>query len=100
MKIGIDYSLSCPGLCINTSKEEFRYEDCRFYYLTNTKKYEGTFKENIAFGTSAVRYIGAPHKPYKDEPERYSNIADWFVDIVKSYYPPHQVSQTHPQINL
>ena len=100
MKIGIDYSLSCPGLCINTSEEEFRYEDCRFYYLTNTKKYEGTFKENIAFGTSAVRYIGAPHKPYKDEPERYSNIADWFVDIVKSYYPPHQVSQTHPQINL
>ena len=100
MKIGIDYSLSCPGICINTSEEEFRYEDCKFYYLTNTKKYEGTWKENIAFGTSAVEYIGAPHKPYKDEPERYSNIADWFVDIVKSYYPPHQVSPTHPRINL
>jgi Holliday junction resolvasome RuvABC endonuclease subunit len=100
MKIGIDYSLSCPGLCINTSEEEFRYEDCKFYYLTNTKKYEGTFKEKIAFGTSAVEYIGTPHRSYKDEPERYSNIADWFVEIVKSYYPPHQVSQTHPHINL
>ena len=54
MKIGIDYSLSSPGVCVNTSEEEFRYEDCKFYYLTNTKKYVGTFKEKMAFGTSAV----------------------------------------------
>ena len=84
MKIGIDYSLSSPGVCINTSEEEFRYEDCKFYYLTNTKKYQGTFKENIAFGTSAVEYIGTPHKPYSSEPERYNNIANWVIDIIKS----------------
>ena len=85
MKIGIDYSLSCPGLCINTSEEEFRYEDCKFYYLTNTKKYEGTFKEKMAFGTSAVEYIGTPHRPYSSEPERYNNIANWAIDIIKLY---------------
>jgi len=85
MKIGIDYSLSSPGVCINTSEEEFRYEDCKFYYLTNTKKYQGTFKEKMAFGTSAVEYIGTPHKPYSSEPERYNNIADWAIDIIKSY---------------
>ena len=84
MKIGIDYSLSSPGVCINTSEEEFKYEDCKFYYLTNTKKYEGTFKEKIAFGISAVEYIGAPHKPYSSEPERYNNIANWAIDIIKS----------------
>ena len=84
MKIGIDYSLSSPGVCINTSEEEFRYEDCKFYYLTNTKKYQGTFKENIAFGTSAVEYIGTPHTPYSSEPERYNNIANWAIDIIKS----------------
>jgi len=83
MKIGIDYSLSSPGICVNTSEEEFRYEDCKFYYLTNTKKYEGTFKEKIAFGTSAVEYIGTPHKPYSSEPERYNNIASWVIDIIK-----------------
>ena len=27
MKIGIDYSLSCPGICVNTSVDEFRFED-------------------------------------------------------------------------
>ena len=84
MKIGIDYSLSSPGVCINISEEEFRYEDCKFYYLTNTKKYQGTFKEKMAFGTSAVEYIGTPHKPYSSEPERYNNIANWAIDIIKS----------------
>ena len=84
MKIGIDYSLSSPGVCVNTSDGEFKYEDCTFYFLTNTKKYDATFKEKIAFGTSAVEYIGTQHKPYTSEPERYSQIADWVIDIIKS----------------
>ena len=96
MKIGIDYSLSSPGVCINTSIDEFRYEDCKFYYLTNTKKYQGTFKENIAFGTSAVEYIGTPHTPYSSEPERYNNIANWAIDIIKSY----TWWQEHPIIQI
>ena len=85
MKIGIDYSLSSPGVCVNISEDEFQYEDCKFYYLTNTKKYEGTFKEKMAFGTSAVEYIGTPHRPYSSEPERYNNIANWAIDIIKLY---------------
>jgi len=38
MKIGIDYSLSSPGVCVNTSKGEFKYEDCSFYFLTRYKE--------------------------------------------------------------
>ena len=85
MRIGIDYSLSSPGVCINTSEGEFRYEDCTFYFLTNTKKYNTTFKESIAFGTSAVEFIGSPHQLYTSESERYSQIADWVIDIINSY---------------
>ena len=85
MKIGIDYSLSSPGVCVNTSEGEFRYEDCTFYFLTNTKKYDATFKENIAFGKSAVEFVGSPHQLYTSEPERYSQIADWAINIIKSY---------------
>ena len=96
MKIGIDYSLSSPGVCINTSEEEFRYEDCKFYYLTNTKKYQGTFKEKMAFGTSAVEYIGTQHNTYSSEPERYNNIANWAIDIIKSY----TWWQEHPIIQI
>ena len=82
MKIGIDYSLSSPGVCVNTSEGEFRYEDCTFYFLTNTKKYDATFCRPFV---TNVRYIGTSHKPYTSEPERYSQIADWVVDIIKSY---------------
>ena len=82
MKIGIDYSLSSPGICVNTSKGEFRYEDCTFYFLTNTKKYDATFCRPFV---TNVKYIGTPHKPYTNEPERYSQIADWAINIIKSY---------------
>ena len=85
MKIGIDYSLSSPGVCVNTSEGEFRYEDCTFYFLTNTKKYDATFKENIAFGKSAVEFVGSPHQSYTSEPQRYNQIADWVIDIINSY---------------
>ena len=98
MKIGIDYSLSSPGVCVNTSEEEFQYEDCKFYYLTNTKKYEGTFKEKMAFGTSAVEYIGTQHKPYS-EPERYNNIANWVIDIIK-FHKKNSWSLEHPIIQI
>ena len=99
MKIGIDYSLSSPGVCVNTSEDEFQYEDCKFYYLTNTKKYEGIFKEKMAFGTSAVEYIGTQHKPYSTEPERYNNIANWAIDIIKSQ-KKDSWSLEHPIIQI
>ena len=82
MKIGIDYSLSSPGVCVNTSEGEFDYEDCTFYYLTNTKKYDATFCRPFV---TNVRYIGTSHKPYTNESERYSQIADWVINIIKSY---------------
>ena len=39
----------------------------------------------MAFGTSAVEYIGTPHRPYSSERERYNNIANWAIDIIKLY---------------
>ena len=87
MKIGIDYSLSSPGICVNTSEGEFKYEDCTFYFLTNTKKYDATFCRPFV---TNVRYIGTSHKPYTSEPERYSQIADWVVDIIKKHTKEYQ----------
>ena len=87
MKIGIDYSLSSPGVCVNTSEGEFRYEDCSFYFLTGTKKYDNTFKDND------VRYVGTGHKLYTSEPERYNNIADWAIDIIKSHIKEYQIKE-------
>ena len=60
-------------------KVSLEYEDCSFYYLTSTKKYDSTFKDND------VCYVGTGHKLYTSEPERYNNIADWVIDIIKSH---------------
>ena len=87
MKIGIDYSLSSPGVCVNTSEGEFKYEDCTFYFLTNTKKYDATFCRPFV---TNFKYIGTAHKPYTSEPERYSQIADWVVDIIKKHTKEYQ----------
>jgi hypothetical protein len=110
MKIGIDYSLSSPGVCVNTSdglanpnawRDRFSYQDCKFYFLTNTKKYVGTWREEVAFGPqSKVEYIGTPHKPYSSEPERYNNIANWVINIIKAQYPPNHVSKKCPIIQI
>ena len=39
--IGIDYSLSSPAICV--CKGSFKLSNCKIYYLTNVKKYEGNF---------------------------------------------------------
>ena len=83
--IGIDYSLSCPSMCIETENAE------DFHYLTDKKKYEGTFRPNIT---------GTLHKGYLSPQERYENIAEWVIDTIKSYYPEHIAKITYPLINL
>ena len=70
--VGIDYSLSCPAICVETDHAE------DFYYLTDKKKYEGTFRPNIT---------GTLHKGYLSPQERYENIADWVIDTIHSYFP-------------
>ena len=53
--IGIDYSLSCPAICVETDQAE------DFYYITDTKKYEFTFIPNIT-GTLHKGYLSAQER--------------------------------------
>ena len=75
MYAGIDYSLSSPGICISTS-EEMKFDDCKFFFLTSKKKYEGTWK-NI---------YGDLHKPWTTPEERYHNISSWALSILRHEY--------------
>ena len=40
--IGIDYSLSSPAIYVYV-QDNFKFDNCKIYYLTNVKKYEGDF---------------------------------------------------------
>ena len=71
-KVGIDYSLTSPAVCINDGK-------LNFYYLTTKKKWQGQQSENI---------IGYEHKAWTDPIERFKNISDFVFDILTPIHTP------------
>ena len=65
--VGIDYSLTCPAICQYNGQA---FEDCNFAYITNKKKYEGNFGNNIT---------GYPMKPYNDPVERFTHLSTFIL---------------------
>ena len=70
--IGIDYSLSSPAICI--CKGQFEFKNCKIYYLTNVKKYEGNFCNG--------QINGRLHLPYTTETQRHDQISTWALSII------------------
>ena len=70
--IGIDYSLSSPAICI--CRGTYKFENCKIYYLTNVKKYEGDFCNG--------KINGRLHLPYTSETQRHDQISDWAISII------------------
>jgi|TARA_B100000929_G_scaffold40859_1_gene29165 Holliday junction resolvasome RuvABC endonuclease subunit len=70
--IGIDYSLSSPAICVFEGLPTF--DNCKIYYLTNVKKYEGDFCNG--------KINGRPHLPYTSQTQRHDQISDWAISVV------------------
>src|ERR1017187_6853718 len=79
--IGIDYSLTCPCLCISNSPN---FCDAKFYYLTSVKKNVGVFLSRIT---------GCLHQEFESQEERYDNIYGFFMDKI-----PNRISDVPPKI--
>ena len=81
---GIDYSLRGPAICIYhdvdsfTGKENntFSFDNCSFYYLTDTKRYANIFLNNIH---------GKLFSEVESDCDRYDSISQWAVDTVLRY---------------
>ena len=82
--IGIDYSLSCPAICVHKGKE-FSWSNCTVYYLTNVKKYEGDYlkdyiKQPLYDNDGLKGHInGRLHLPYTSQTERHDQISNWTI---------------------
>ena len=70
--IGIDYSLTSPAICV--CRGSFKFDNCKIYYLTNVKKYEGDFYNG--------KINGRLHLPYTTETQRHDQISDWALSII------------------
>ncbi len=72
MLIGIDYSITCPCLCLFDERKTFKFENCFFYYLTNTKKYADKIAPNIT---------GESFQEYVQDVDRFDTISEWATNL-------------------
>jgi Holliday junction resolvasome RuvABC endonuclease subunit len=80
MFIGIDYSMSSPAMCLLSSDGSFK--NSQHYFLSSKKKDLTVPSQNIHCGM---------HKPYQTEIERYTNIADFFLQVLVAIKEPLQI---------
>lgn len=75
--IGLDWSLTSPGICIVKNGKP------TFHFLTDKKKFQTKLTENL---------IGYPYPEYSSDVERYSKIANWAIEIIKSVQGEHIIA--------
>ena len=71
---GIDYSMSCPSLCIFDTEKTFSFQNCDFYYLID-KKTKIIEEENIH---------GEYYSKDSENVKRFDHISDWAITILKN----------------
>jgi hypothetical protein len=70
---GIDYSLTSPSICVFNSEEAFCFKRCAFYFLSDVKKNQKLFMNNIK---------GEAFHDWNSDFSRYENISDWAMDYL------------------
>ena len=85
--VGIDYSMTSPAICVT---DDFIFEHSRFYFLTNKKKHLGIFG-NIN---------GSEHQPYTDPIQRFTQISDWVLKVLRLYHPGDHTVGIGPSIAI
>lgn len=71
--VGIDYSYTSPAMCVHTG-DVWSIDNCVFYVLNNKKLLEKINTQYFNFKS---------FKPYTHRIERFTNIAVYFVDILR-----------------
>lgn len=71
---GIDYSMTSPCICLCNDDSNMSFENCKVYYLTDTVKYSGNFKNmnGVLFEKPDVQI------------ERFDKISNWALDIISA----------------
>lgn len=85
MYVGIDYSLSCPAICI-AKDEECTFKRCSFYFLTTKKKYDDVWNIGGAY------IDGQYHAEWECPEERYSNISTWAKTVINKNGNANQIT--------
>lgn len=71
---GIDFSMSSPSIAVGTDSN---FEDCHIYFLSNVKKLERTYLNNIT-GSNIP-------KTFDSNEVRFDLISNWVMDILQRH---------------
>lgn len=75
MVAGLDWSMSCPAICIHDTKNPLEFKNCTFYFYIDSKKYDQSYGNIHGFKATL----------HTSEEERFDNIASWGVTILKKH---------------
>jgi len=76
MIVGIEYSMTSPAICVCIG--EFKYENCKFIFVTGKKKFAQPFNKQIE---------GVILPTYKNNTERFSSLAEITRDFIFNEWP-------------
>ena len=74
ISVGIDYSISCPCVCINHGKNKLD-----FFYIIDKKKYIGITKIND------MTFEGIEYPLFKNSMNRYNSLANLLISKLNLY---------------
>lgn len=72
---GLDWSMSCPAICIHDTKNPLEFKHCTFYFYIDSKKYDQSYGNIHGFKSTL----------YNSEEERFDNISAWAITILKKH---------------
>ena len=75
LKVGIDYSMTCPAICLSFA-EDVSWDTCKVHYLTNKKKYVGSFADGKIVGEIL-------YKDWDCQQERFHALSNWIMIQLK-----------------
>lgn len=76
---GIDYSITSPAICIHYGDLEFSIKNCKFLFLTKTKKFSGF---DWRKGRCPLSIQGKSHSTSKKSMKRFTWIANEFIRFI------------------
>lgn len=72
---GIDYSMTCPSICIWDSSKDLTFSNTQVFFLKKEKKYDASYQNVHGFLTPA----------YTNDMERFDLVSEWAIKILTKF---------------
>jgi len=76
---GLDWSMSCPAICIYDTSKEFKFANCQFFFYTAKKKFDVDIQNIHGFMMTT----------WDNEQQRFDDISEWAMTILNKYEVKH-----------